>query len=734
MKRRTTAGRTRNTVTVNQRPNPADLKNPALYINRELSALEFQRRVLARADNADLPLFDRLEALAHFCHNLDEFFMVRVMNLEEEAAAGKRSSGPDKLKLVNVLATLRRRIAQMQKNGEALWFNDIKPGLENAGIRFLRYRDLTARQQKMANDWFDREVFPLLTPQAVDRGRPMPMISGISLNFAVEIAIDRRRLARAQSYGSEEDENIVTRFARVKCPTDLPRFLFLPETPEKGEKLDINNREGQILLLEELIEARIDRLFPGCKVLSKGRFRVTRNTEGEILEVDAKDLLDAVRDFVDTRRFGSCVRLEFEYGMPTALQDFVRESLGIRPSRVVRSKLPLAFGNFLAITRLARPELRQKRLEGRLLPGFNPEEDIFSVIRQNDRVLFHPYESFMNTLQVITAAADDPMVTGIKHTLYRTCPHSPIIEDLMRAHKKGKEVTVVVELKARFNEKANIGWAERLEEEGIHVVYGFANKKIHAKATLIIREEADEIRRYTHIATGNYNGETAATYGDIGLLTADETIADDVGNFFNALSGFGSHVTYRDIMVSPDIMTPGLTDLIDEEIALHATDGKGHIVLKCNQLVDPPLIRALYRASQAGVRIDCIVRGICCLRPGVPGISENIRVRTIVGRIHEHSRAYYFRHGGEKRLYIGSADLMDGNFTKRIELLVPIKDRDASHRIRHAILKPQLADTALAWELHADGTYSKCRPAEGEKALDSQKETAKWLKREAGIA
>ena len=713
-------------------PNPADLKNPALYINRELSALEFQRRVLARAENPELPVFDRLEALSHFFHNLDEFFMVRVMNLEEEAAAGKRPSGPDKMKPVNVLATLRRLIADLQKTGESLWFTDIKPQLQKAGIRFVRYRDLSARQQKMADQWFETEVFPLLTPQAVDRGRPMPMISGVSVNFAVEVEIDRRRLARAQSYGGgEEDDTIVTRFARIKCPTDLPRFLFMPEKPEKGEKLNLDNREGPVLLLEELIEARIDRLFPGCKVLSKGLFRVTRNTEGEILEADAKDLLDAVRDFVDTRRFGSCSRLEFEFGMPTALQDFVRESLSIRPSRVVRSKLPLAFGDFLQLTRLPRPDLRQKRLEGRLLPEFSPEEDVFAKIREKDRVLLHPYESFKNTLRVLNAAADDPQVTGIKQTLYRACPRSPVIEALMRAHKKGKEVTAVVELKARFNERANIGWAEKLEEEGIHVVYGFHNKKIHAKATLIIRHEPDGIRRYTHIATGNYNGETAATYGDIGLLTADPTIADDVGTFFNALSGFGDHQTYQALMVSPDIMTPGLTTLIDEEIALHEKDGKGHIVVKCNQLVDPPLIRALYRASQAGVKVDCIVRGICCLRPGVAGISENIRVLAIAGRIHEHSRVYYFRHGGEKRVYIGSADLMDGNFTKRIELLVPVKDRDASHRIRHAILKPQLADTTLAWELNSDGSYRKCRPVEGEKPLDSQKETAKWLKREA---
>ena len=706
-------------------PDPADLKNPALYINRELSSVEFQERVLARAADEALPLFDRLEALAHFFHNLDEFFMVRVMNLEEEAAAGKRPTGPDKIKPVNVLATLRRRIDDLQKEGEAIWFRRIKPELEKAGMRFLRYRDLSERQKKMADAWFDREVFPLLTPQAVDAGRPMPMISGVSVNFAVEVEIDRRKLCRAQIYGSEGDEPIVRRFARIKCPTDLPRFLFIPTKPGKNDQLDTAMREGPILLLEELIEARIDRLFPGCRVLSKGLFRVTRNTEGEVLEADAKDLLDAVRDFVDTRRFGSCVRLEFEYGMSTALQDFVRSSLAIRPSRVVRSRLPLAFGDFLQIAMLPMPALKTPRPEGRLLEAFSPENDVFAAIREKDRLVLHPFERFGNVLRFLDAAADDPQVTGIKQTLYRACPRSPVIAALMRAHKKGKEVTVVVELKARFHESANIGWAEKLEEDGINVVYGFADKKIHAKTTLVVREEADGIRRYVHIGTGNYDGARQPRFSDLSLFTADPAIADDVGRFFNSLSGFGASVSYRDIMVSPDIIEPGLTDLIEEEIALHAADGKGRIVLKCNQLVDPVLIRALYRASQAGVRVDCLIRGICCLRPGIPGISENIRVTSLMGGLAEHSRIYAFRHGGEKRVLVGSADLMSGNVTKRIEMLVPIKDRDLSHAIRHDILKLQLVDTADAWALGADGRYRQIRPAAGEKPFSSQKETAK---------
>lgn len=701
-------------------PDPTDLNHPSLYINRELSSLEYERRVLARAKDASLTLVERLRALTTFFHNLDEFFMVRIMNLEEEAQRGSKLTGPDGLKPLNVLASLHRQISSLQKEGESLWFVSLKPALEKAGIRFITYDALSERQRKLADRWFDREVFPLLTPQAVDAGRPMPMITGISVNFAVEVEIDRRKLPLARSYVSETDDPIVRRFARVKCPTALPRFLFIPAKPGKNDLLDITGQDGDILLLEDLIEARLESLFPGCRVLSKGLFRLTRNAEGEILEADAKDLMDAVRDYVDTRRWGSCVRLEFEYGMPTALQDFIRNSLGIRPSRVFRTRLPLSFKDFHQLTEYGLEPLTARPVKGRLQPGFDQDDDIFATIRSGDRLLRHPWDSFENVLNFLRAAARDPAVTGIKQTLYRASPNSPVIAALLEAHRRGKQVTAVVELKARFNESANISWAEKLEENGINVVYGFADRKIHAKTTLVIRSEPDGLRRYVHIGTGNYNGEAALAYSDLSLFTADTAIANDVQEFFNSLSGFGDVRHYGDLLVSPHILHPGLTTLIDEEIALHQRDGKGRIIIKCNQLIDPMIIRALYRASQAGVRVDCLVRGICCLRPGIPGISDNIRVRSLIGRIHEHARIYAFRHGGERRIYLGSADLMQGNITSRVEMLAPVKEARLVDEIWQDILKRQLSDTVSSWTLGPDGRYAKTQPAPGQKPADAQ--------------
>lgn len=692
-----------------------DVDDPALYINREISWIEFDRKVLETAADPSVPLLERVKFLSIFFNNLDEFYMVRVMNLQRQARSGAEPTGADKMPPTEQLAEIRRKVTEMLDVAEKLWLKTLKPELEAKDIKFGRYADLPKKRRTALDRYFDNEIFPILTPQAVDAGHPFPMISNTSINFVVEL----------ESVHSDVPGK--KRFGRVKCPNNVPRFLFLPEDADETTVLDLHVREGTIIMVEDLIMQRMEKLFPGYRVKSQGLFRITRNTDGEIEEDEADDLLVAVRDYVEQRRFGSIVRVEMERDMPQCLEDFLMKHLGTKPYQVFKSKMPLAFSEFMGLGSINRPALKYPPSHPTLPTALDLEADTFAAIRQRDLMFYHPYETFGGVLNFLHKAATDPNVVAIKQTLYRCGSDSPVVRSLLEARRLGKQVTAVVELKARFDEAQNINWAEELEAAGVNVVYGFAGLKIHAKLCLVVRREKEGLRRYVHVGTGNYNAGSAKIYTDLGILTADNAICDDVQDLFNVMTGCGIIDEYRSLFVSPKGMRPNLVRLIEEEIELHKKSGNGHIILKCNQLVDPGIVRLLYKASQAGVRIECIVRGICAIRPGVPGVSETISVRSIVGRLLEHARVYYFRHGGDERMYVGSADLMPRNLNGRIEVLAPVTDSDLRANILNQIIRPQLNDNIHAWVLQSDGSYVKLQPKSGEAIYNSQEEITKVL-------
>lgn len=692
-----------------------DVDDPALYINREISWIEFDRKVLETAAAPSVPLLERVKFLSIFFNNLDEFYMVRVMNLQRQARSGAEPTGADKMPPTEQLAEIRRKVTEMLDVAEKLWLKTLKPELEAKDIKFGRYADLPKKRRTALDRYFDNEIFPILTPQAVDAGHPFPMISNTSINFVVEL----------ESVHSDVPGK--KRFGRVKCPNNVPRFLFLPEDADETTVLDLHVREGTIIMVEDLIMQRMEKLFPGYRVKSQGLFRITRNTDGEIEEDEADDLLVAVRDYVEQRRFGSIVRVEMERDMPQCLEDFLMKHLGTKPYQVFKSKMPLAFSEFMGLGSINRPALKYPPSHPTLPTALDLEADTFAAIRQRDLMFYHPYETFGGVLNFLHKAATDPNVVAIKQTLYRCGSDSPVVRSLLEARRLGKQVTAVVELKARFDEAQNINWAEELEAAGVNVVYGFAGLKIHAKLCLVVRREKEGLRRYVHVGTGNYNAGSAKIYTDLGILTANNAICDDVQDLFNVMTGCGIIDEYRSLFVSPKGMRPNLVRLIEEEIELHKKSGNGHIILKCNQLVDPGIVRLLYKASQAGVRIECIVRGICAIRPGVPGVSETISVRSIVGRLLEHARVYYFRHGGDERMYVGSADLMPRNLNGRIEVLAPVTDSDLRANILDQIIRPQLNDNIHAWVLQSDGSYVKLQPKVGEAIYNSQEEITKVL-------
>jgi polyphosphate kinase len=684
------------------------LDDPCLYINRELSWLEFDRKVLETAMDKKVPLLDRVKFLSIFYNNLDEFYMVRVRNIQTQARSGVAPTGADKVPPIRQLAEIRRKVMEMLDQAEDLWFKELKPAMEVKDIEFLKYDALSGAKQAMLDRFFDTEIFPILTPQAVDAGRPFPMISNTSINFVIELE------------SNQEDAADKVRFARVKCPSSVPRFLFVPENDADLEKWDVQCREGRIVMVEDLIAHRLESLFPGYRVKNYGLFRVTRNTDGEIEEDEADDLLSAVRDYVEQRRFGSIVRLELERGIPQRLQDFLIQHLDLQANQIYKSRMPLAFSEFIRLMGIDRPALKYPPFKANLPPAFDPEGDCFAAIGKRDQMVYHPYDSFGSVLRFLEQAARDPKVVAIKQTLYRCGSDSPIVKSLLEARRRGKQVTAVVELKARFDEEQNINWAEELERQGVNVVYGFAGLKIHAKLCLVVRREANGMKRYVHIGTGNYNASSAKIYTDLGLFTANEDICNDVQDLFNVMTGFGILNDYRQIFVSPKHLRRSLAACIDAEIESHRQNGNGHIILKCNQLVDPAIVRQLYEASQVGVKVECIVRGICSLRPGIPGVSETISVRSIVGELLEHARVYYFHNNGNDKMYVGSADLMSRNLNGRIEVLTPVLDDDIRHNILTQIVKPQLKDNVNAWSLLSDGTYKKSRPKGGEAAYASQ--------------
>ncbi|HWT77556.1 MAG TPA: polyphosphate kinase 1, partial [Candidatus Methylomirabilis sp.] len=580
------------------------------------------------------------------------------------------------------------------------------PLLDDAGIHILDYQALAAEQRPAADEYFERVVFPVLTPLAFDPARPFPHISNMSLNLAV--------LIRDQ-FGQE-------RFARVKVPNTLPRLLPVKTTPDLPDGA-IGTPPITLVWLEQVITANLHRLFPGMAVVEAHPFRVTRDAEMAIQEMEAEDLLETVERSVWDRRFGSVVRVTMDPGMPDTIRELLTENLEIGPNDIYTVDPPLGTSDLMGLHGMDRHGLKDPPFMASIPAVLAEESDIFAAIRRQDILLHHPYDSFTPVVEFLRSAARDPNVLAIKQTLYRVGRNSPVVEALLEAVGNDKQVAVLVELKARFDEESNIGWAKSLESEGVHVVYGLLGLKTHSKIALVVRKEGDSLRRYVHLSTGNYNPVTAQIYTDIGLLTCDEAIGADASDLFNYLTGYSAKQDYRKFLVAPLTLRAGLVTLIEREIE-HARQGnQGHLIFKLNHLVDKSMIKLLYRASQSGVKVELSVRGISCLRPGVQGLSENIRVTSIVGRFLEHSRIYYFRNSGNEEIYVGSADLMPRNLDRRVEITFPIQDPRLVRYLHDHVLATQLADTVKARLLRTDGTYERVKPAPGESPLDSQQ----WL-------
>ncbi len=680
-------------------------QDASLYLNRELSLLAFFRRVLEEAQDERNPLLERVKFLSIVGSNLAEFFMVRVAGLKQQVEAGVIELSNDGLTPSEQLQVIRQMALELMQDARRC-LHHLLPHLADAGIHILDYQALTGEQRTAANEYFEQVIFPVLTPLAFDPGRPFPHISNMSLNLAVLI----------------RDQFGLERFARVKVPNTLPRLLPI-KTP--GDALDGTGGAAPVTLvwLEQVIAANLHRLFPGMEVVEAHPFRVTRDAEMAIQEMEAEDLLETIERSVWERRFGSVVRVTMDPGMPPNIRDILIENLEIGPNDIYTVDPPLGSSNLMALHALDRRGLKDAPFLPAIPPALAEESDIFAAIRRQDILLHHPYDSFAPVVDFLRAAARDPNVLAIKQTLYRVGRNSPVVEALLEAVGNDKQVAVLVELKARFDEESNIEWAKSLESEGVHVVYGLLGLKTHSKVALVVRKEGDGIRRYVHLSTGNYNPVTAQVYTDIGLLTCDEAIGADASDLFNYLTGYSAKRDYRKFLVAPFTLRAGLQALIEREIDRARQGEAGHLIFKLNHLVDKQMIQLLYRASQAGVKVDLLVRGICCLRPGAEGLSENIRVISIVGRFLEHSRMLYFRNGGNEEIYVGSADLMPRNLDRRVEILFPIQDPGLVRYLRDHILAMQLADTVKARQLRADGTYERVKPAPAESPLDSQQ----WL-------
>ena len=689
-----------------------NLSSSEYYTNRELSWLEFNHRVLQEAFDPRTLLLERLKFLAIFSSNLDEFFMIRVAILKEQIAAQVSKLAPDGLTPPAQLEAIAQRLRPMVDQQHQHFEQELRPKLKTIGVHLLDYVELTKEQQSYLQTFFEKRIFPVLTPLGVDPGRPFPTMSNLSLNLAVTVKNPRT--------GQKL-------FARVKVPDILPRFIALPK--------DLWHLDKQPcvwvgLPLEQIIANNLSMLFPGMDILEHCLFRVTRDGDFPVQEDEADDLLLAIAQEISKRRFkGEAVRLEIQ----SSASEFVRETLvrGLKLSELDIYNLDglLGLKDLFFFLSLPLPDFKDQPWAPVTPPRFKrvleaakannfvetPDmEDCFSVIRQGDLLVHHPYESFTDSVQLfISQAAVDPNVLAIKMTLYRTSGDSPIVHSLIKAAEHRKQVAALVELKARFDEESNINWARQLEEAGVHVVYGLVGLKTHTKIVLIVRQEGEDIRRYVHIGTGNYNPKTAKLYTDLGLFSCRDELGADLTDLFNYLTGYSEQHSYRKLLVSPISMRDRMIAMIRREIEQCNKGKKGQVIAKMNSLVDLKIITALYEASQAGVEVDLIIRGTCCLRPGIPGVSENIRVISIIGRYLEHSRIFYFHNGGKAEVYIGSADWMPRNLDRRVEAVTPIEDADIAKYLKE-LLDLMLSDNRQAWELQADGQYVQRHPAPDE--------------------
>jgi len=674
--------------------------SPDIFLNRELSWLEFNQRVLAEAANPANPLLERVKFFCIVSSNLDEFFEVRVAGLRQQMESDVAQRSMDGRTAAEILRSVTKRVRRMVEDQYRLWRGELRSLLSKSRIRFLEYSELRDADRKWLDDYYRAQVRPVLTPLAVDPAHPFPHILNKSLNIGVSLDI-------------EQDGDTVSRLAVVQVPRVLPRLVRLPR--EDGAM--------DFVFLATLIGHYLGDLFPGTKIRGQWCFRVTRNSELYVDEIDAGNLLKAVEEELRNRRRGEAVRLEVDEACPQPIWQRLLENFGLTEDDLYIIDGPLNPTRLMAICEGTHsPELRDAPFLAPTAAAVRDRSSLFSTIRRRDVLIHSPYESFGTVVDFLEQSARDPSVLAIKQTLYRTGGDARIVGALMQAAENGKQVTAVTELKARFDEANNIEWAKRLEAAGVHVVYGLVGHKVHGKMTLVVRKDEDRLRRYIHIATGNYNPTTARLYTDLSLLTASPEIGEDATNLFNILTGYGRFQPMAKLLVAPFDLVQRVNALIQRETENAQRKKHARIIAKMNSLSDANTVEALYRASQAGVKIDLIVRGICCLRPGVPGLSENITVRSIVGRFLEHSRVFYFENAGKPEVYMGSGDWMSRNFYNRVELVVPVEDEALRTRIVNQILAAQLADNTKAWLLDSEGGYTQAPRAEGEAKRDSQSE------------
>ena len=693
-------------VTAPPAATPAAIHDPLpedRYLNRELSWLDFNARVLALAADNSLPLLERAKFLAIFASNLDEFYMVRVAGLKRRDEMGLSVRSADGLTPREQLARIGEQTQQIATRHAQVFLDSVRPALAEEGIYIVTWADLDEAERNQLSTYFHEQVFPVLTPLAVDPAHPFPFVSGLSLNLAVTV---------------KQPEDGAQHFARVKVPNNVDRFV------ELESRDGANGTEGQTIIrylpMEELIAAFLPVLFPGMEIVEHHAFRITRNADYEVEEDRDEDLLQALERELARRRFGSPVRLEIADDMTESMLELLLRELDVHPGDVIEVPGLLDLSSLWQVYGVDRPALKDRTFVPATSPAFVDREtprSIFATLREGDVLLHHPYESFSTSVQrFIEQAAADPNVLAIKQTLYRTSGDSPIVRALIAAAEAGKQVVAMVEIKARFDEQANIRWARQLEQAGVHVVYGYVGLKTHCKTCLVVRREGATIRRYCHIGTGNYNGKTARLYEDVGLLTAAPDIGADLTDLFNSLTGYSRKVSYRNLLVAPHSIRTGIIERVEREIAAHREGGGGRIRLKMNALVDEQVIDALYRASQAGVRVEVVVRGICALRPGAEGFSENISVRSILGRFLEHSRIIHFNRINE--FWIGSADMMHRNLDRRVEALVQVKDPRLTAYLDD-LFESALDPSTRCWELGPDGQWT-ASPQEGHSVRDHQ--------------
>lgn len=688
-------------------PLPPDLSDPSLFINRELSLLEFQRRVLEEAQDERNPLLERVKFLSIVGSNLDEFYMVRVAGLKKQIDAGVLDLPPDGMTPAEQLAAIRKVAHQLMTEAHDTMRDELLPALNNAGIHLLEYEQLTERQRAIVKKYYDEVVFPVLTPLAFDPGHPFPHISNLSLNLAVII----------------RDKDQKEHFARIKVPGTLPRLVPIKRSSGGVRKDGTVPHDHFFVWMEQVIAHNLDLLFPGMDVIESHPFRVTRDADMEIQELEAADLLETMEQSVRQRRFGQVVRVAVNHAMPTHVRDILGENLELDRNDIYTLDGPLGISDLMEIFSVDRYDLKEipfKPAIPAILRDISADHNIFTAIRRGDLLIHHPYDSFSPVVAFLKQAARDPGVLAIKQTLYRVGRNPPVVEALLEAAQNGKQVAVLLELKARFDEESNISWAKTLEREGVHVIYGLLGLKTHSKIALVVRKEGDGIRRYIHLATGNYNAITAQLYEDLGMFTCDDEIGADATDLFNYLTGYSSKQDFRKLLVAPINLRTRMEALIQREIEHQQKGEKGYLLFKINHLVDDHMIQLLYRASQAGVQVDLIVRGVCCLRPGLKGISETVCVRSVVGRFLEHSRVYYFRNGGKEEIYLGSADLMPRNLDRRVEVLFPVQEPAMVRHLRDEILAIYQKDNVKSRIMLPDGTYDRVKPAAKEKLINSQ--------------